>query len=507
MIPFFGFLPLTALAIAVYSIAIWQTSTVIHGERYFALFDDAMISMTYARSLAEGYGLRWNSIDPPVEGYTNLLWTLGMAVLHLFPIPESKICLVVMVFCAGLLIATAWGAARLAYRAAGRVPALMAYGLTLLSFPLFFWSIRGMEVGLIACLSVWAANLVLAASSNAGSWRLRILLGLLLLTRMDAALIVGLMVVLSGLSEPSVRSRVAVISKNATWCAAVLAIHTLVRWWYYHDVLPNTYTLKVAGFPLLMRLTGGVGYLWSAIHVWLPPVLVAVCGCFNRSVEARRMCFYSLGIFLVQVAYSAYVGGDAWELAGFLNRYLSQAIPFLAVASTIGCLTISEALFAAYRPVAVTVASLVLAVGLLGWCDGPAYYGWRKKELYLVGQDMSVVHTAIAIREATTPDARVAVVMAGVIPYFSRRACTDLLGKSDPVIARDAPHWLGWFYPGHMKWNYEHSLKTYNPDLIHQLWFASPQEKDSVLSLGYERLGNGMYVKQGTSKVDRSKLL
>ena len=36
---------------------IFRTSFVVAGERYFSLFDDAMVSMRYARNLARGDGL------------------------------------------------------------------------------------------------------------------------------------------------------------------------------------------------------------------------------------------------------------------------------------------------------------------------------------------------------------------------------------------------------------------------------------------------------------------
>jgi len=52
---------------------------VLDGERSFSLFDDAMVSLTYARNLAAGHGLVWMPGEPPVEGYTNLLWTLLIA--------------------------------------------------------------------------------------------------------------------------------------------------------------------------------------------------------------------------------------------------------------------------------------------------------------------------------------------------------------------------------------------------------------------------------------------
>ena len=73
-----------------------RTGFFVGTDRYFTLFDDAMISMRYARNLAAGHGLAWNAGQPPVEGYTNFLWTLWMALIHLWPVPESKIALVVM---------------------------------------------------------------------------------------------------------------------------------------------------------------------------------------------------------------------------------------------------------------------------------------------------------------------------------------------------------------------------------------------------------------------------
>ena len=50
---------------------IFQTSFVIGGTRYFALFDDAMISMQYARNFAEGNGLVYSVGAERVEGFSN----------------------------------------------------------------------------------------------------------------------------------------------------------------------------------------------------------------------------------------------------------------------------------------------------------------------------------------------------------------------------------------------------------------------------------------------------
>ena len=61
---------------------------VIDGSWFFApLREDVMISMRYANNLAEGYGLVWN-VGERVEGYTNFLWTLILAIPHALHVPR-----------------------------------------------------------------------------------------------------------------------------------------------------------------------------------------------------------------------------------------------------------------------------------------------------------------------------------------------------------------------------------------------------------------------------------
>ena len=70
-----------ALLTVVCAMAARQASVAIDGTRYYYLDDDQMISMRYARNLAEGHGLVWNPGER-VEGYTNPGWVLAMAAVH-----------------------------------------------------------------------------------------------------------------------------------------------------------------------------------------------------------------------------------------------------------------------------------------------------------------------------------------------------------------------------------------------------------------------------------------
>jgi hypothetical protein len=109
------------------------------------------------------------------------------------------------------------------------------------------------------------------------------------------------------------------------------------------------------------------------------------------------------------------------------------------------------------------------------------------------------------VRDATTPEASVAVVWAGMIPYFARRPSVDLLGRSDRTIARMAPRTKR-FWPGHTKWDYEHSIGRLRPDLILQLWMPTREDLATIRRLGYDRLLPDVFVRADSMAVDRVAL-
>ena len=107
----------------------------------------------------------------------------------------------------------------------------------------------------------------------------------------------------------------------------------------------------------------------------------------------------------------------------------------------------------------------------------------------------------------TQPDAKIAVVWAGVVPYFSERPAIDLLGKCDKVIAREPiKSVLGQvFRPGHMKWDYEYSISHFHPDVIVELWRAPEQAADILRREHYREMyltGLKIYVRSDSDKID-----
>src|SRR5262245_22910547 len=97
-------LTLLCCAFAAWSaVYIARTSFRVDGRRVFCLWDDAMISMTYARNLAEGHGLVWNAGGERVQGFSNLGVTLAMALVHRLPLALEHTSLAFQLLCLAAL--------------------------------------------------------------------------------------------------------------------------------------------------------------------------------------------------------------------------------------------------------------------------------------------------------------------------------------------------------------------------------------------------------------------
>jgi hypothetical protein len=97
----------------------------------------------------------------------------------------------------------------------------------------------------------------------------------------------------------------------------------------------------------------------------------------------------------------------------------------------------------------------------------------------------------------------VAVIWGGVVPYFSRRPAIDLLGKSDPVIARHPP--VLPFFPGHDRFDYDYSIGALRPDVVVGVWSPTPHVFQLLADMGYERAFGMVYVRR-EAQVDVTRL-
>jgi hypothetical protein len=503
---------LTAAA-CFYIVFILRTSFRIQGTLYFTLIDDAMVSMRYAQHIAQGFGAVWNIGDKPIEGFTNPGWVFLMVLWHLLALPASKISLGIMSTSAIILLVNIYVVYRICQELQpdSKYSPLIAAGISAFYFPLVFWSLRGMEVGLLTLLidlAVLAALRYTKTNQRRSPLLLSVLFFLALVLRMDALIqILTISLYLFTRTKFNLRGLIYPLLVIGVTTFAILWIQHL----YFGDFLPNTYYQKVAGAAAGERIKNGilVFYQYASRDI-LVLALLAVAGAVLYKELRTQESLLLAGLFLVQCAYSIWVGGDYAEVeVDAANRFITQGMPALIILFSLVAGRIIDDLVELRQPAIhskpgiQSAISMGVSLAILLVISGQPWISWAIDNAPLLKADMRRVRTGLALAEYTSPQATIAVHAAGQIPYFSERRTIDLLGLNDPVIAKGPV--TGPFYPGHDKWNYSYSIMQLRPDLIADNWVKLGDfMKDKS---EYQQLDNGMYVLKGSTLIDLNGLL
>ncbi|MEW6400796.1 MAG: hypothetical protein AB1649_03290 [Chloroflexota bacterium] len=492
-----------------------STSITLGGEKYYVLFDDAMISMRYAYNLAHGLGPVWNEGER-VEGFTNPLWVGYMALLHLLPIPLAKMSLYIQLSGLAFMAGTLYFVRRIVEEFTdGIIPMLAAVAFTAFYNSLNSWALLGMEVSILTLILTASVYLALrAAPSRFPIWTLRqpfdklrmtaqggafILLAVSTLFRFDMA--VPFIVVLTVLFIAQKESRRQHLIWGLGLLVLFLGIQTIWRYAYYGEWLPNTYYLKVTGWPLALRILRGLyALLWFIYYTnWVLFLIPFAVLFFRRDWKINLL----LAILLGQMAYSVYVGGDAWEHHGGANRYIAIAMPLFFVAFAYGVEEIRQkaaAVFGSGKEAVIISQAAWIVIFVISIINFNLLIGdWKyierltfaRKPDYVAGNEHNM-EIALALQGMTMPGAKVAVVGAGTIPYFlPDRYAIDILGKADPLIAREAVRApmsiedIPNMRPGHMKWDYAYTFGQLQPDVVVSVWEGTGAEAAPYLEKDY----------------------
>jgi arabinofuranosyltransferase len=500
-----------------YGLRYIETTTVTVGDqKYYVLFDDAMISMRYAYNLAHGLGPVWNAGER-VEGFTNPLWVGYMALFHLLPIPLAKIGLYIQLSGLAFMAGTLYFVRKIVEEFTGElIPMLAAVAFTAFYNSLNSWALLGMEVSILTLILTASVYLAFrAAPSRVPLWTLRqaqggayILLAVSTLFRFDMAVPFIVVFAVMFIVQKDYRKQHLIWGLGSL--ILFLGIQTLARYAYYGELLPNTYYLKVTGWPFVLRILRGLYTLvWFIYYTnWVLYLIPFTVLFFRRDWKINLILFLLLG----QMAYSVYVGGDAWENHGGANRYIGIAMPlfFATFAYGVEILRQKAAGFGAGRIaeigsraawIVIFVISIINFNLLLGDWKYIERLTFARKPDYVAGSERNI-EIMLGLQATTAPGASVAVIGAGTIPYFlPDRYAIDILGKADPYIARQpvrAPMSIAdvpTMRPGHMKWDYAHTIGELQPDVIVALWEGTSAQAEPYLgNYIYEAIAPGVKV-------------
>lgn len=461
------------LAFAIYSaFFIYKTSFLIDGTRFFSLFDDQMISMRYAKNLAHGYGLVWNPGGEKVEGFTNLLWTLYMSIFHLLPIDQSKMSLLIQISGLIFLILNLYFVKKIADLLFNRSTiSIVAVLLVATYYPLTAWGLLGTEVSILTLIVSVVAYLVLVSfKTKKSSFWIFFWAGVAILIRLDMTVFYLAVWLCILLFEPNNRRQNIFLGFLVLLFA--LIPQTLFRLWYYNEILPNTYFLKMTGYPIIPRINRGLQVAMDfllKLNFWLI-FIVPYIFFYRQTDKFLRLINQStlslLFLFIAQLAYSIYVGGDAWEWGG-ANRYIAVAMPLYFI---LFC-----GLLHLWFPKKSFWLGVFVVVSLIGFNNLTNLYEPRSmKEILLIRPNLlwegslKDIKLSQNLKKFTSPQAKIAVSSAGIVPYFLDRHFIDMLGKNNQAIARMKMK-QGVFLPGHLKYD-ANWVSAQKPDLIAHYW-------------------------------------
>jgi hypothetical protein len=272
-------------------------AVVLHGALFGTwIVDDAGITFAYSRNLAAGHGLVAQPGTPPVEGFSNPLWTLLLAVpyaLGVFHETWTPKAIALALIAATFVFIRRDLAARGASCFAIAVPLLLLASCS--SFVI--WTASGLENALLACLV--AASCAIARRTADGDGRRRdaaagVVAAGLALTRPDALLyaVVQPLVILAA-ERPRDAGQVRTVLRRSLMTAVgflpVYGGYLLFRIAYFGALVPNTYFAKQK--PSLAFATPGkfLDLIESATGDLMVPVLVWTAFAVATLVWRRRL--------------------------------------------------------------------------------------------------------------------------------------------------------------------------------------------------------------------------
>ena len=443
---------------------IQRTSFEVGGERVYTLWDDAMISMRYARNLADGRSFTWNGDAERVQGFTNPAPTLAMALLHLAPLSPTRVSGVFQLAMLGMLLACIALVHRLAGLCFGAdTPVPIAASLLVAACgPLAVWGLQGSDVAPQTLVLLAALAAIVARDVREEAWPRRAfyLLAAGIWIRPDTT--VYLLAALAA-ALAMAPNRLACALHGLAGAAVAWGALVALGLGYYGEALPNTWYLKATGSPRALVWASGFDQLLFLLRALWP--VVAACALGGLLLLRRERWFWLLACVLgATVAYHVQVGGDWLPEQG--SRYLVPLFPLVALLYAGVAWRTAVWLSTRVPPVVGAVAfAIALLVGLWRISPPAPRSEWLSASAPTLMRDYNerLYRYGTYFRDHSDADTVIALHWAGLTAYFADRPAVDMLGRSDRHIAHLE---VQGFAPGHSKWDWDYLVYERRPDVI-----------------------------------------
>lgn len=430
--------------------------------------DDAYITLRYVNNFVEGNGLIFNEGER-VEGYTNLLWVL---ILSVFAFVSNLISLQLdlagtsqalsVIFGFGILLASYYCTLKIIKKKnpepslvdniSIHIFSLIPPFLLMLSAPMIYWGISGMETTLFTLLTFISVYRFLIENNENNYDTIFIIVSLLnTLTRPEGMLVFVLIISWSVIKrfanhrgEKKLLQKVLSkkIRKEVLFYFTPLALYIGFRLIYYGYPLPNTFYAKT-GFNL-EHLTRGIDYVLSSFRENLTPGIFLFLSLISfREPKIRPEFSFFYFFVIIYLICLILIGGDVLPI----ERFILPSIPLIYSFGVISLYQINLSFKQSWKKF-IYLAFVMIAIGYSGVKDYEGriaeintkrsyevglvkkmkiYAGWIKNHHKIVDKNIT--------RELS--DIKVALSTIGALSYFSNATIIDLVGLTDEYIAHN----------------------------------------------------------------------
>jgi hypothetical protein len=311
-------------------LGVWLVASIVFAVRavptWGTVVDDAYISARYAEHFAAGWGLVYNAGEPPVEGFTNPLWTITLAGLIRLGVPLHA-GMEGMGYVFGLL--GLLGVVLLSDRLAGSPdrPWLVGVPAVFLAATPHYTviSTNGLETSQFLAWTLWTFAAIWAPG-RLGRLAAAVLVGTLVWVRPEGALVAAGALLFDGIE------RRQHLRNPWTWAPAVAGVGSFLSmqaWRYvtYGAWVPNTAAAK-GDLSWTKALTINAKYVGGDADFWIPFAVLLVAAVVFTRWSWKKAALLSVLLGLTIIASRIYLWMPGSRL---LVLPMALALPILAL--------------------------------------------------------------------------------------------------------------------------------------------------------------------------------
>lgn len=423
----------TLLRIGIAAAALCLASWLVKQALGAGLVDDSYIFLRYAENFALGNGPVFNPGER-VEGYSSPLWLVLLTIVRVCgadPVAAAGALSGILGLSLPVIILVALGKKQIDQF----IAALVAAVFLATHASNAFWSWTGMDSALFAALSL--LTLVLVLHPSRPTLRSAVFAGLAFsssaLARPEALAFLPIYLFYLIATDPGPPRRRLRIPAGFLAPMFLVAGSFVIRRIYYGAWLPNTYYAK-ADVDRMVLVADGAEYLLSFLAANILPIILfaaLLTLALVRCETPRAPWLLVAALILTAMATTVSLGGDHFPL----HRFLLPTLVFVAFGLARGLSELTQ-----WFPSLAGFRGAVLAAVVL------ALLGVSNSRLILqsVGDTRAQVTMAERWSEVgrwfhdnAAPDATMASIVVGAIPYYSGLDCIDLLGLTDATVSRE----------------------------------------------------------------------